>query len=182
MQTQPPDLEACRALFTELEFTSMLRELSPAEGSPSVEIIENPTDEQASEFYAAASAHGFAFALDAKPPAQEAEDEAPRMLSLLDVAEAAEKQAAFTVGLCEDAATALQLPLTDELKKLLEDASVPKQTHDWKTALHLLDAQNVSLRGTVEDAMLLSYALNPTHATQTLADVAARGKQLAPPP
>jgi DNA polymerase-1 len=30
METQPPDLEAARALFTELEFTSMLRDLAPA--------------------------------------------------------------------------------------------------------------------------------------------------------
>ena len=27
METQPPDLEACRELFTELEFTSMLSDL-----------------------------------------------------------------------------------------------------------------------------------------------------------
>ena len=30
METQAPDLEACRELFTELEFTSMLKELAPA--------------------------------------------------------------------------------------------------------------------------------------------------------
>ncbi len=29
MRTQPPDNAACRALFTELEFTSMLRDLAP---------------------------------------------------------------------------------------------------------------------------------------------------------
>ena len=34
--------------------------------------------------------------------------------------------------------------------------------------------------GTVDDTMLLSYALNPTHATQSLADVAARNSQSAP--
>ena len=32
METQAPDLEACRELFTELEFTSMLRDLAPAAG------------------------------------------------------------------------------------------------------------------------------------------------------
>ena len=36
------------------------------------------------------------------------------------------------------------------------------------------------LRGKVDDTMLLSYALNPTHATQSLADVAARNGQMAP--
>ena len=30
METQQPDIEACRELFTELEFTSMLRELAPS--------------------------------------------------------------------------------------------------------------------------------------------------------
>ncbi len=180
MQTQPPDLEACRELFTELEFTSMLRDLAPADGSPLVELLEDPTEAQSTAFYAAARAQGFAFALNAKPPAPEVEDEAPLNLSLLDVAEAAEKQARFTVGVCAEPATALELPLTAPLCAQLEDAAVPKQTHDWKTALHLLTAQGVALRGTVDDTMLLSYALNPTHSTQALADVAARHSQPSP--
>ena len=37
-----------------------------------------------------------------------------------------------------------------------------------------------NLRGAADDAMLLSYALNPTHASQTLADVAARHGQVPP--
>src|ERR1035441_6019257 len=64
MQTQPPDLEACRQLFTELEFTSMLRDLAPSETAPTIELIEAPTNEQDGAFYAAARANGFAFALD----------------------------------------------------------------------------------------------------------------------
>src|ERR1700722_18668171 len=60
METQPPDLEACRVLFTELEFTSMLRELAPAEGGTSVELVDDPSAEQAAAFYAAAKAGGFA--------------------------------------------------------------------------------------------------------------------------
>ncbi len=180
METQAPDLEACRELFTELEFTSMLKDLSPSATAPAIETVEEPSEEQAARFYAAAREHGFAFALDAKAPAPIGEEEPPRSYSLLDAAEAADEQASFNVGLCADPATALQLPLTVELRALLEDAAVAKQTHDWKSALHLLTAQGVALRGAVEDAMLLSYALNPTHATQSLADVAARHGQSAP--
>ena len=187
METQLPDLEACRELFTELEFTSMLRDLAPSESAPAVELIENPTPAQTAAFYAAARLHGFAFALDAVAPApQPEEDEPQQSMSLLDVAEAAEKQASFSIGLCADPATALQLPLTSELRALLEDAAVTKQTHDWKSALHLLTVQGVSLHGApalrevVDDTMLLSYALNPTHSTQSLADVAARHSQPAP--
>jgi DNA polymerase-1 len=183
METLPPDLEACRELFTELEFTSMLRELAPSETATVVELIEEPAEAQAAAFYAAARAHSFAFALDTKPPApEEAEDEPQQSLSLLDVAEAAEKsqQASFNVGVCAEPATALRLSLTAELRALLEDAAIPKQTHDWKSALHLLTAQGVTLRGEVDDTMLLSYALNPTHSTQSLADVTARHSQPAP--
>jgi DNA polymerase-1 len=185
MKTQAPDVEACRELFTELEFTSMLRELEPAPapagGNPLVEIVEDPTDAQASAFYAAARARGFAFALDAAAPApEEDEEEAPQSMSLLDVVEAAEKQANFVVGVCAEAAIALLLPLTEQLRALLEDVNVPKQTHDWKLALHALAAQGVELRGAVDDTMLLSYALNPTHAMQSLADVATSHGKSAP--
>ena len=185
MQTQQPDIEACRELFTELEFTSMLRDLAPAEGGPSVELLDEPTPAQAAAFYTAARAHGFAFALDMAPPKPEEEEPAQQSMSLLDVAEAAEKQerdkqSGFTLGLCADPSVALHLPATPELRALLEDAAIPKRTHDWKSALHLLSAQSITLRGAVDDTMLLSYALNPTHSTQALADVAARHSQPAP--
>ena len=99
MQTQEPDIEACRELFTELEFTSMLRDLAPSETGPAIELIEEPTDEQAAAFYAAARARGFAFALDAAAPAaEEADDAMPQTLSLLDVVEAAEKKTRFERG------------------------------------------------------------------------------------
>jgi len=180
METQTPDIEACRQLFTELEFTSMLRELSPSESAPAIELIEKPNDEQTTAFYAAARTAGFAFALDMAAPKPEEEDEPQQSLSLLDVAEAAEKPATLSVGVCAEAATALHLPLTVELRALLEDPAVPKQTHDWKAALHLFTTQGVALQGAMDDTMLLSYALNPTHSTQSLADVAARHSQSAP--
>jgi DNA polymerase-1 len=181
METQEPDLEAARTLFTELEFTSMLRDLAPAAGGASVEMIDEPTAEQTAAFYAAAREHGFAFSLDAVEPASaEAEEEELAAPTLLDVAEAADKKTHFSVGVSADTVRALRLPLTPELRDLLEDASVPKRVHDWKLALHVLGEIGVALRGPVDDSMLLSYALNPTHSTQALADVAARHGQ--PPP
>jgi DNA polymerase-1 len=181
METCAPNVEACRELFTELEFTSMLRDLAPAEGGPSVEVIEEPSDAQAEAFYAAARPHGFAFSLDAAAPAPPEEDDGvPQNLSLLDVVEAVEKKGNFSVGVCAEPATALRLGVTPELRGLLEDASIHKSTHDWKSALHQLATHGVILRGQVDDTMLLSYALNPTHSTQSLADVCARSNQPAP--
>ena len=181
METQPPDIEACRELFTELEFTSMLRELAPAVPTTEITLIYHPSEEQAARFNSAARRHGFAFLLDALPPVeQENGDSLPAALSLLDIAEAAEKRASLTMGVCAEHGTALCLSLTPELRSLLEDPAIPKRIHDWKQALHVLGAHEVTLRGAVDDTMLLSYVLNPTHSTQALADVAARHNQAAP--
>ena len=181
MQTQAPDLEACRELFTELEFTSMLRDLAPATGAATIELIDEPTPDQAAHFYTTARQNGFAFVLDAASSASPSdEEELPPAQSLLDLSQPEEKKPAFAIGVCAEPGVALKLPLTPELRLLLEDASVQKQTHDFKLSLHLLHQNGVSLRGAVDDTMLLSYALNPTHATQALADVAARHGQPAP--
>jgi DNA polymerase-1 len=182
METQAPDLEACRELFTELEFTSMLRELSPAPGGPELALIDEPSADEAARFYREARAHGFAFALDALPAVAAGEDEEqlPQTMSLLDVAEAADRQRSFSLGVSAETGTALRLGLTAELRELLEDVSVAKFLHDWKLALHALSGQGIRLGGAIEDTMLLSYALNPTHTTQSLADVAARHGQAAP--
>ena len=96
METQEPDLEACRTLFSELEFTSMLRELAPSASAPALELIDEASEQQEVAFYRNRSRkNGFAFALAAKEPAAEAEpepDEQPvqQTMSLLEVVEEAE--------------------------------------------------------------------------------------------
>ncbi|MGH9562234.1 MAG: 5'-3' exonuclease H3TH domain-containing protein, partial [Terracidiphilus sp.] len=152
METQDPDLEACRTLLTELEFTSMLRELAPAEDGLSVECIDKPTPEQENAFYDTARQHGFALALDAAEPlAEESDNEPAPAQSLLDLVETAERQTRCHIGVCADPAKALHLELTPELRALLEDASIPKRVHDWKLALHVLGGLGVTLRGPIED-------------------------------
>ncbi len=184
METREPDLEACRVLFSELEFTSMLRELAPSASAPALELIDEASDEQAIEFYAAARKNGFAFALAAAEPTEaEAESDepaVPQTMSLLDVVEEAERKTQSSIGISTEPGKGLCLPLTPELRALFEDASVPKRVHDLKLALHVLYGLDIALQGSVDDSMLLSYALNPTHTTQTLADVAARHNQQAP--
>jgi DNA polymerase I len=203
MQTTEPDLEAARELFTELEFTSLLRQLAPGAQKPTAELVDDPSGEQVAAFYAAARAPGFAFALDkdarvisaestSETSEEVAEEEAlPVMPTLLEMMDAAELLAELprlpvpefvgvSAKLPDEPELALRLQLSHELRALLEDPHVPKVVHDWKTALHRLSALGVELRGAVTDTMLLSYALNPTHATQTLVDVVARSGQPVP--
>ena len=184
METKDPDLEACRALFSELEFTSMLRELAPSASAPPLEIIDHANEQQEAAFYKAARENGFAFALAAQEPT-EADPESeeplvPQTMSLLDIVEEAEKKTESSVGVSAEAGKGLCLPLTPALKELFEDPAVPKRVHDLKLALHVLGGLGVDLHGKIDDSMLLSYALNSTHTTQALADVAARHNQSAP--
>jgi DNA polymerase-1 len=187
METQEPDLEGCRELFTELEFTTLLKELAPA--PVKYDLLEDPTPEQIAAFYAAARNNGFAFALNATPPQvteseveaeAETEPQGTLSLSLLDAVDAVEKKSSLSVGVCAEADVALRLALTPELRALLEDPQIPKRVHDHKFALHILHGLGIELRGPIDDTMLLSYLVNPTYAGQTLADVAARNGH-APP-
>ena len=195
METQEPDLEAARTLFNELEFTSMLKELAPAVDATQAELLVTPDAAQLETFFAAAR-QGFAIAMDvtlleaiaeqvSEMEAEAVEEDAPmlRNLSLLDMVADAERQEAEAerqhfVAVSAEEGTALRIALASpegaRLKKLLEDASVPKQVHDLKALLRALEQHDIQIAGVQDDLMLYSYLINPTHTTHRLADVAAR--------
>jgi len=203
MQTTDPDLEAARELFTELEFTSLLRELAPGAQKPTAELIDDPSESQVAAFFAAARTHGFAFALekdakaapasaaseeaaeeDALPPAQGSFD-LSGMIDATTIPVSTEVTApveylGVSVKVEGESELALRLPLDAQFKALLEDPAVSKIAHDSKAALHRFAALGVALRGPIADTMLLSYAVNPTNAAQTLIDVVARSGQGVP--
>ena len=183
MKTQAPDAEACRVLFTELEFTTLLKELAPAKETRTVEYVAEPSEKDLEEFARAAREHGFAVVVPAAITAEQAaevDDEGEpelKTMSLLDVAEAAEKKAIpvaeMEIAVASGAEKALLVKL-GAVRDLLEDAAVPKRVHDLKGAMRALEAQGVALRGVKDDVMLYSYLINPTHASHRISDVAAR--------
>ena len=73
------------------------------------------------------------------------------------------------------------------LRALLADEQTAKSLHDLKAALRILGQHGADhglrLAGEVDDLMLYSYLINPTHATHPLPDVVARfsGRALPPP-
>jgi DNA polymerase-1 len=190
MQTQPPDVAACRQLFTELEFTTLLKDLAPADLERPVEYLLSPSTEQIDAFTTQARQNGFAFSLPAseletiaeqisEEQAETAEENEPELktMSLLDFDGVAtqpttEKQE-LRIAVAANADQALLLPL-NAVKALLEDESVPKRVHDLKGALRALERQGVQLRNAPDDLMLYSYLINPTHASHRLSDIAAR--------
>jgi DNA polymerase-1 len=190
MRTKEPDAAACRALFTELEFTTLLRELAPAVPAVSVEHLLEPTSEQIAAFVAEARKNGFALALPAseleavaeqvsEQESEALEEREPelRTMALLDFGAAEEdpkpEARGCFLGVAASDTVALRVPL-DAVRELLEDAQLPKRVHDLKAALRVLESQGVTLRGATDDVMLYSYLVNPTHATHRLADVSAR--------
>lgn len=194
MKTQVPEPAACRQLFTELEFTSMLKELAPEPEAIETEFLLQPSKEQIKEFANTARSKGFALCLpthlletlaeQSSPSELEAaEEEEPvfKTMSLLDVAEAADQASqkrTLRVAVAAEPSKALLLCLDGEegqvLRELVEDASVTKAVHDLKGCLRLLEQQGITLKGVAEDVMLLSYLINPTHTTHRLSDIAAR--------
>jgi DNA polymerase-1 len=189
MRTQPPDVNACRLLFTELEFTTLLKELAPAEPEHPVEYVLDPSTKQIEAFVAQARRHGFAFALPtseletvaeqvSEQEAEAAEEKEPELktVSLFDLAEAqapAPDKPPLRIGVAAGSEQALLVPL-DAVKALLEDESIPKRVHDLKGVLRAVEHHGVQLRNAPDDLMLYSYLINPTHASHQLGDVAAR--------
>ena len=198
MLTQPPDVSACRALFNELEFTTMLKELAPEEQATPLTTILDPSPEEVSRFVQAAQGKGFALAFDttllevaaeqvAEAEGEAIEEEEPqlRTMSLFaqpDARPAAEApQPALRIAVSAEPGRVLVFgdsPALDALRTLLADDQTPKLVHDLKAARRILAAHGAGnrlhLAGPVDDVMLYSYLINPTHATHSLGDVAAR--------
>ncbi|MFZ0662745.1 MAG: DNA polymerase I [Acidobacteriaceae bacterium] len=192
MRTQTPDAAACRTLFTELEFTTLLKELAPAEETRTAQYIAEPSAEEIAEFVREARAGGFSLAVPSSDFAaateqvseqetESLEEREPELksMSLLDLVDAAEQSgvpeqpAVYKIAVAADPEKILLLPL-DEVRDLLEDEAESKRVHDLKGTLRALESRGVALRGAQDDLMLYSYLINPTHASHRLSDVAAR--------
>src|SRR5256885_9257788 len=187
MKMGEPDIEALRQLFTELEFSSLLKELLPV-----VEVTDAHYTEAKSPaevevvFMALPRGVALAFAVEAESGTvdeqelEEVENESG-MLPLAsesaapkparDIAISAAPGTATTVSLQVDAAKS-------RLTSALTDENLPKSVHDYKSAIHALEPQGITLRGLRHDSMLYSYLLDPTYSSHRIADVALRAFNL----
>ncbi|MGH9585985.1 MAG: 5'-3' exonuclease, partial [Acidobacteriaceae bacterium] len=118
MRTQAPDSKACRELFTELEFTTLLKDLAPVEEKRTAQYVAEPDREEIAQFIREAREKGFAAgvpssALEAaaeqvsEQETESLEEREPELksMSLLDLVEAAEKSAAPGPAVYEVAVT-----------------------------------------------------------------------------
>ena len=189
MRAGQPDLDLLRQLFTELEFTSLLKELLP-----DVQVTESHYSEAQSaadvdsvlNFITREGSLAIAVELEQAESISETEEEAVEeepqsgMLALTDdsspitAPEAAARRVAISAA--AGFATIVKLDAASaaaKLRTILTD-STPKAIHDYKAAIHALALSGISLQGVEHDPMLYSYLLDPTYSSHRLADVALR--------
>jgi DNA polymerase I len=183
MKAGAPDVEALRELFTELEFTSLLKELLPV-----VEVSETTYTEarKAADVEAvldtvAAAGGSLAVAVETAEPREEADEEEdePAETMLLLAAQPAAGSRLPGIAISARPGTAATVPgdapgARSRLASVLEDGALPKSIHDYKAAIHALAPHEITLRGVRHDPMLYSYLLDPTYSSHRLADVALR--------
>jgi len=184
MKAGGPDVATLRALFTELEFTSLLKDLLPV-----VEVSETHYSEAksmadveavlkeipANGFLAVAVASETAFSAETETADEQDAEEGTLPLSSetstpsqpQNIAISSRPSSAVTVPAAEQAAM-------EKLRSALADVGVPKAIHDWKATTHILERQGIALRGVQQDPMLYSYLLDPTYSSHRLPDVALR--------
>src|SRR5690242_6779123 len=173
MRAQEPDYEACRALFSELEFTTLLKNFVRTSDASSVEYGELKREQLLEEIIQQGRKSGVAVAVCAPnvaPAAAEASEDEPE-LPLLNITQ--QGCDPLEIGISVEENTAVSSRLTEnELSKailtMLADPSIPKAVHDYKSALGLLAGRSTTLSGVRDDVMLFSYLLNPTYSSHTL--------------
>jgi len=187
MKSGEPDVETLRTLFTELEFTSLLRDLLPVIKVTEAQYGEAKSAAEVDEILRAVSVRGFlAVAVESasalQPTAQREDEEEEPAAGLLPLsADAAEPAAMETprniaISAAQGAAAMVSLvsEAVEKLKEALPDPNLPKALHDYKAAIHALEAARFQLAGVRHDSQLYSYLLDPTYSSHALADVALR--------
>jgi len=183
MKMGEPDREALRQLFTELEFTSLLRDLLPV-----AEVSEAHYSDAKSEadveavLRAVLAGDALAVAIEAESQGGDEEDEEPPesetgMLPLSAEAPPAARARSMAISAVPGVAVMVSAEAEGaeaKLNAVLADATLPKAVYDWKAAAHAVAPMGTEIRGVQHDPMLYSYLLDPTYPSHRLADVALR--------
>jgi len=188
MRAQEPDPVAARALFTELEFTTLVQDFL----TESIELGETEYREAKSAaaveaVLALARKPGavLAIALESSatgpiaPEADSSEEQETDQLSLTAAEPSAAPAISHRVAISAEAGKALTVALDDSetsapLKQALADESLTKTVHNYKSAMHVLSQQGLTLAGVRHDPLLYAYLLDPTYSTYGLSETAFR--------
>lgn len=189
-----PDADALRTLFSELEFTTLLKELVPTlelrdtdyREAKSVEDLKKLEKSQSLAIALETAAQRTIAAEDEaedEPEAEEQHESGTLPFLTAPSQPSATEPAAIKIALSSEPGKAWTASLngselSEELKRILGNPKIPKALHDYKSALRELQAHGVELAGVRDDPMLYSYLINPTYANHALPEVAVRSFNL----
>jgi len=198
MKVGEPDVGVLRALFAELEFTTLLKELLPVTEVKDGDYREIKSIAELDD-YLKDSAENSPLAVAIEPEqgetmkeegASEEEETQPTQSGFLaleppdvdsvdgDLYKPPVKKGkglAISNAPGSGAIVAMENEaLANRLKSVLEHVGVPKAIHDLKSALRQFSEQGITLAGVNHDSMLYSYLLDPTYSSHALPEVALR--------
>ncbi len=186
MKAGQPDIEALRQLFTELEFTSLLKDLLPTAEVSEAHYREAKSAADVDAVLKAIPAGGaLAVAVETTSASaeerqeEEEEESGEDMLPLKAAVMPAAAEATHRAAISAMPGSAVTVLLDNgepagALRLALGNPALPKAIHDYKAAIHALEPQGIRLPNVRHDSMLYSYLLDPTYASHGLADVALR--------
>jgi DNA polymerase-1 len=184
MRAGEPDVESLRGLFTELEFTSLLKELLPVVEAPAGNYRDAESAADVESFLKAlAPGEALAVAVEriletAPVEIENEEEDEPRLLPLANGREitGGGDRATPKIGISVAQGSALVVApnssSSDFLNRALGSDRLRKAIHDWKSATHALPG--VTLNGIEHDTRLYSYLLDPTYSAHGLPEAALR--------
>lgn len=169
LKFEPPDTDALRTLYEELEFKSELQTLGAAAApQPAVEkhyrtiLTRNELD---AEIAALQQSDGFA--IDTETTSQD-----PMVAELVGIALAHKPHEAVYIPVAHRYPGAPpqldRSEVLERLRPLLEDPSRPKYGQNIKYDLIVLERHGVRMRGLAFDTMVAGYLLNPSRRANNL--------------
>ena len=184
MRAGEPDIDLLRQLFTELEFTSLLKELLPEVQVTETHYSEARTAADVKNVIRSLSeGQALAVAVEQSEPPPETEedpgeDESQSGMLPLTGGSKPSAPASCCIAISAAAGTATVVRMdsgeaSNEIRALLSSPT-PKSIHDYKSAIHALEPFGIRLEGVAHDPMLYSYLLDPTYSSHRLPDVALR--------
>jgi DNA polymerase I len=187
MRAGEPDIDRLRQLFTELEFTSLLKELLPVIEITEAHYSEAQSPEEVENLIKSLPPHAaLAVAVEAdsgesvvEPEEVTTEEEQPEaMLPLTGSVSQTPAAPSCWVAISAASGSALKVDLggsaAEEVRSILASSALPKTIHDYKSAVHALEPLGIDLQGIEHDPMLYSYLLDPTYSSHRLPEVALR--------
>jgi DNA polymerase-1 len=186
MRAGEPDVDALRSLFTELEFTSLLKDLLPVVEVSATHYGEAESTADVEKVLKAASGAALAVAVEkqdsmalTEEPEQQEEPKSDQLSFLGGALNEPPERKCLRIALSAASGSASTVKLDSSeisatLRAALGSEELTKAVYDYKAAIHALAPLGIELRNVQHDPMLYSYLLDPTYSSHSLADVALR--------